>query len=301
MAGGSRRRAASSASTPSPPTATLLEADVDEFTTLFNTILINLTGFFRDPAAWRTSNARSSRRSSSRRDGDEPIRMWSAGCATGEEAYTLAMVMAEPLGIPRRRARVKIYATDIDLDALMQARAAVYREKSLRDVPEELRRAYFEPDNHGTGLGGHPALRRTVVFGRHDLTRDPPISRVDLATCRNTLMYLNAETQAFVIPRLHYALARGRLPLPRASRDGACAVAPAASLPVSLRHRIFVAHAASYPHASSARRDRPSGATFDVAAPEPAAAEGRWTHADGGRAGRDGARGRAARRPRRAR
>ena len=218
----------------------LLEADVDEFTSLFNTILINLTGFFRDQAAWEYLEHEIVPEILSRHDDDQPIRLWSAGCATGEEPYTLAMVMANQIGIDETERRVKIYATDIDLEALAHARAAVYSDKSLQDVPEELRAAYFEPEIHGRGWVVIPELRRTVVFGRLDLTRDPPISRVDLVACRNTLMYLNSETQGFVIPRLQYALGdSGYLFLGRAEmvlRGGNGRFAA-----VSLRHRIFAA------------------------------------------------------------
>ena len=218
----------------------VLEADIDEFTTLFNSVLINLTGFFRDPAAWRYIEQEIVPEIISRHHDDEPIRLWSAGCASGEEAYTLAMVMANHLGIDEVGRRVKVYATDIDLEALVQARAAVYGDKSVHDVPEELRARYFEPDLHGRGWVVTPTLRRTVVFGRLDLTRDPPISRVDLVACRNTLMYLNVETQGFVIPRLQYALRHdGYLFLGRAEmvlRGGAGRFAP-----VSLRHRVFAA------------------------------------------------------------
>jgi two-component system CheB/CheR fusion protein len=244
----------------------LLEADVDEFTALFNTLLINLTSFFRDPAAWRFLEREVVPEILSRRDDDQLIRLWSAGCATGEEAYTLAMVMANYLGPEETARRVKIYATDIDLDALTVARAALYTEKSLHDVPEELRAAYFEPDLRGLGWVITPALRRTVVFGRLDLTRDPPISRVDLVTCRNTLMYLNGETQSFVIPRLQYALREdGFLFLGRAEmvlRGGAGRFAP-----VSLRHRIFVA----LPHqqsAGSAAREAMARYPFQIGAVE---------------------------------
>jgi two-component system CheB/CheR fusion protein len=183
----------------------VLEADVDEFTKLFNTVLINLTGFFRDPAAWEYLE-REVIPGIISRHADDPIRLWCAGCATGEEAYTLAMVMANQMGIREAAHRVKIYATDIDLEALTQARAAIYSEKSLLDVREELRAIYFMSDSRSGGWMITPELRRMVVFGRLDLTRDPPISRVDLVTCRNTLMYLNSETQSFVIPRLQYAL-----------------------------------------------------------------------------------------------
>ena len=244
----------------------LLEADVGEFTALFNTLLINLTGFFRDPAAWRYLEREVVPEILSRRDDDQLIRLWSAGCATGEEAYTLAMIVANHLGLQETARRVKIYATDIDLDALTQARAAIYNEKSLHDVPEDVRDAYFEPDPRGRGWVITPALRRTVVFGRLDLTRDPPISRVDLVTCRNTLMYLTAETQAFVIPRLQYALREdGFLFLGRAEmvlRGGAGRFAP-----VSLRHRIFVALPHQESIGSAAREAAPSH-PFEIGALE---------------------------------
>ena len=218
----------------------VLEADVDEFSALFNAVLINLTGFFRDPAAWRFLEQEIVPEIIARHHDGQPIRLWSAGCATGEEPYTLAMVVANHLGIEETARRVKIYATDIDLEALAEARVAVYSDKSLHDVPAELRATYFEPDIHHRGWAVTPTLRRTVVFGRLDLTRDPPISRVDLVACRNTLMYLNAETQGFVIPRLQYALRHsGYLFLGRAEmvlRGGAGRFAP-----VSLRHRIFAA------------------------------------------------------------
>ncbi len=218
----------------------LLEADVDEFTTLFNSVLINLTGFFRDEAAWEYLESHVVPAILERHPGNEPIRVWSAGCSTGEEPYTLAMVFANAIGVNDTSRRVKIYATDVDLDALGQARTAVYTEKSLADVPETLRHTYFVPDAHRRGLVVIPPLRRTVVFGRLDLTRDPPISRVDLLACRNTLMYLNAETQSFVVPRLRYALRGGGfLFLGRAEmvlRGGAGRFNP-----VSLKHRIFVA------------------------------------------------------------
>jgi two-component system CheB/CheR fusion protein len=217
----------------------LLEADVDEFTSLFNTILINVTGFFRDPAAWEYLAAEIVPEIISRLDPEAPIRLWSAGCASGEEAYTLAMVMANALGLSAANRRLKIYGTDVDLEALAHARAGVYSEKVLEAAPAQLREQYFQPDARGRGLVMIPALRRTIVFGRHDLTRDPPISHVDLLCCRNTLMYLNSETQAVVIPRLHYALRDdGYLFLGRAEMVVHAGAGRFEA--VSVRHRIFI-------------------------------------------------------------
>jgi two-component system CheB/CheR fusion protein len=101
-----------------------LEVDPEEFTQLFNTILLNVTGFFRDPPVWEYLSAEVLPRLADAKAADEPIRVWSAGCASGEEAYTLAMVVAEVLGAEAVRERVKIYATDVDEEALGQARQA---------------------------------------------------------------------------------------------------------------------------------------------------------------------------------
>ncbi len=180
-----------------------LETHPDEFTALFNTILINLTDFFRDPDAWSHLLADVLPPLLARRQ-DEPIRVWCAGCASGEEAYTLAIVLAEALGIDEFRARVKIYATDVDAEALALARQAAFGEREVRGVPDELRERYFE--RTGNGFVVNKDLRRPVIFGRNDLVQDAPISHIDLLTCRNTLMYFNAETQAKILNRMHFAL-----------------------------------------------------------------------------------------------
>ncbi|MFD1146569.1 CheR family methyltransferase [Saccharothrix hoggarensis] len=181
-----------------------LQVDPDEFNALFNTILINVTGFFRDPEAWDHLRDEVVSTMLAERGPDEPIRVWSAGCASGEEAYTLAMVLAEALGPERFRRRVKIYATDVDADALVQARQAVYAPRDLEGVPADLVTKYFEP--HNGRLAFRKDLRRTVIFGRNDLVQDAPISRIDLLVCRNTLMYFNQETQAKILGRFHFAL-----------------------------------------------------------------------------------------------
>ena len=151
--------------------------------------------------------------------------------ASGEEASTLAMVVAEVMGADAVRERVKIYATDIDEEALSQAR---YRPKQVEGVPPELLERYFE--RNGDGYVFSKELRRSVIFGRHDLIQDAPISRIDLLVCRNTLMYLNAETQSKVLARFSFALReggylmrgkaemllRGRRSAHRADRPGPC-------------------------------------------------------------------------------
>jgi two-component system CheB/CheR fusion protein len=184
-----------------------LEAHATEFATLFNTILINVTGFFRDPGTWEVVRDRAIPPILAGKSASEPIRAWSAGCATGEEAYTIAILLAEALGIDAFQQRVKIYATDLDEEALNTARHAAYPEHSLEGVPAGLREKYFEHLDDSYFF--RKDLRRSVIFGRHDLISDAPISRVDLLTCRNTLMYLNSDTQAQVLARLHFALNDG--------------------------------------------------------------------------------------------
>jgi two-component system, chemotaxis family, CheB/CheR fusion protein len=184
-----------------------LEAHQDEFATLFSTILINVTGFFRDPPAWEALRSIAVPAIVAARGSGEPIRVWSAGCATGEEAYSVAMLLAEALGPDRFRDQVRIYATDVDEEALNAARRATYTPSQAAGVPAELLQRYFQ------GLDGsylfRPHLRRQVIYGRHDLISDAPISRIDLLLCRNTLMYLNAETQGRVLARFHFALNDG--------------------------------------------------------------------------------------------
>ncbi|OMC31333.1 chemotaxis protein CheR [Mycobacterium colombiense] len=212
-----------------------LQASSDEFTALFNTILINVTSFFRDPDAWEFVSADVIPRLLAERGPNDPIRVWSAGCASGQEAYTLAMLLAEVLGPDGFRQRVKIYATDVDEDALSEARVASYDAKAVESVPTDLLGRYFEQVNGRYVF--HKELRRAVIFGRNDLVKDAPISRVDLLVCRNTLMYLNAETQRNVLGRLHFALApQGTLFLGHAemllSHGDRFA-------PLNLKHRIF--------------------------------------------------------------
>ena len=211
-----------------------LEVHPDEFTALFNTILINVTGFFRDPDAWDYL-AREYLPPLVAARPDAPVRVWSAGCASGEEAYTLAIVLAELLGPEQFRARVKIYATDVDDEGLVQARQGVYTDREIAGVPAELVERYFEKSGHRHAF--RRDLRRSVIFGRNDLVQDAPISRVDLLVCRNTLMYFNAETQAKILRRFPFALAEhGLLFLGKAEM---LLSHPGLFTPIDLKHRVF--------------------------------------------------------------
>jgi two-component system CheB/CheR fusion protein len=235
-----------------------LELQPEEFGALFDSMLINVTGFFRDPLAWQALADNVLPELLSAKSVKAPIRVWSAGCATGEEAYTLAMVIAEAIGPDQFRERVKIYATDLDEAALQTARAGLYDGRALADVPDRLRDLYFEPAGTA-GTAGKSAfrrdLRRQIIFGRNDLTRDAPISRVDLLAARNTLMYFNAEAQANVIRRFHFALSHpGYLFLGKAEMllNHADRFAP-----VDLRNRLFrkTPPAALEPRGAAGRAD----------------------------------------------
>jgi two-component system CheB/CheR fusion protein len=215
--------------------ADYLEVHAEEFALLFNTILINVTAFFRDPPAWEYVRGEVIPRIAAGKEDDEPIRVWSAGCSSGEEAYTLAILLCEALGVDAMRDRVKIYATDVDEEALERARHATYTAKELAPVPEEMRSRYFEQRNGRWTF--RTDLRRSVIFGRHDLVQDAPISRLDLLVSRNTLMYLTVESQARILARLHYALGdTGFLFLGKAEM---LLAHTGLFVPVELKHRIF--------------------------------------------------------------
>src|SRR3954452_7955226 len=181
-----------------------LEVHPEEFEQLFDMLLINVTEFFRDPPAWDHLRDDIVPQLLAAKEDGEAIRVWSAGCASGQEAYTTAMVLAEVLGDDAYRDRVKIYATDIDEQALATARLATYTHKQLEGVPEALQAKYFEAADRRMAF--RKDLRRTVIFGRNNLLTDAPISRLDLLICRNTLMYFTAETQGRILRHFHFAL-----------------------------------------------------------------------------------------------
>ncbi|HZB41176.1 MAG TPA: CheR family methyltransferase [Ilumatobacter sp.] len=180
-----------------------LQVHPEEFEQLFNTILINVTSFFRDQDAWTALRALVPDIVNRARGRD--IRVWSAGCASGQEAYSAVMMFAEQIGLPELDDRLKVYATDIDNEALEQARQATYALREVESLPADYIDKYFDSTPKGHTIKGE--LRRSVIFGRHDLLQDPPISRIDLLLCRNTLMYFNTDVQSQLVGRLHYSLA----------------------------------------------------------------------------------------------
>ena len=212
-----------------------LEVHSDEFGQLFDTILINVTHFFRDPAAWEYLASDILPLLIERKDPNGIYRIWSAGCASGEEAYTLAILLCEALGPDAMRDRVKIYATDIDMDALGRARLGSYTDREVAGVPPPLLAKYFEMVDSRYVF--RKDLRRALIFGRNDLIQDAPISRLDMVVCRNVLMYFNAETQARIMSRFHFALNdHNFLFLGKAEM---LFTQSTLFLPMNLKHRIF--------------------------------------------------------------
>jgi two-component system, chemotaxis family, CheB/CheR fusion protein len=183
-----------------------LQLHQDEFDALFNTILINVTSFFRDREVWTYMGEQVLPALLEDRK-RETVRVWSAGCSSGHEPYTIAMLLAEHVGSAALRERVKIYATDVDEEALAEARAAVYSARYLDDVPAAMVAKYF--DRNGSEYTVNRDLRRAVIFGRHDLVQDAPISRIDLLVCRNTLMYFHADAQSRILARFYFAVNPG--------------------------------------------------------------------------------------------
>lgn len=185
----------------------LLQHDPREFHHLLGTLLINVSEFFRDPDAWDYLQQHCLEPLVRARKEGEPLRVWSVGCASGEEAYSLAICLAELLGDAFPEA-VKIYATDLDDDALAHGRACIYGPDALLNVSSERLERYFTPQPGGT-YRVRRDLRSAIVFGQHNVLSDPPISRLHLLTCRNLLIYFNSVTQQALFPRFHYALQPG--------------------------------------------------------------------------------------------
>lgn len=180
-----------------------LDQRPDEYAKLIDSLLINVTEFFRDPEAWEAIRTEVLPQiATEKRPGDQ-IRVWCAGCATGQEPYTVAMILSELLGSRIGEYDVRIYATDIDDNALSLARRAEYTDEAVQSVPPELLQKYFTKNGR---WAVNRDLRKLVIFGRHNLVMDPPISHVDLVICRNVLIYMSVDLQNRILSKFHYAL-----------------------------------------------------------------------------------------------
>lgn len=182
----------------------LLGTEATEVQNLYQDFLIRVTQFFRDPEAFEAIKEKVFPALSKNRPANSPIRIWVAGCATGEEAYSLAMCLLEFLDGRPETTGTKILATDLNEAALEKARAGVYPDNIEIDVSEErLRRFFVRSDGY---YQISKAVRELCVFSRHNMTTDPPFSRIDLVSCRNVLIYMDTALQKRVMPMLHYAL-----------------------------------------------------------------------------------------------
>jgi len=186
----------------------LLRHDPEEVTALFKDLLINVTSFFREPAAWQVLQEQVIRRLVAERDTDAtPLRVWTPACATGEEAYSLAMVLIEEIQAAGKTCRLQVFASDVDTDALETARTGVYAEGIAAHVSAERLSRFFIKGEHSYQV--NKELRDTIVFAQQSLVSDPPFSRLDVISCRNLFIYLEPALQERLIPLLHFALAKG--------------------------------------------------------------------------------------------
>ena len=185
-----------------------LDEDPGELDALAREMLISVTSFWRNPLAFEHLIERAGRLLV-RKPAGEPVRIWVAGCATGEEAYSMAMVWRDLLGTRLADHPLQIFATDLDLDAIHQARRGLYATEALATLPDRFRTRCFQPAGERVEID--KSLRESIVFSRHDLTRDPPLPRLDMVSCRNVLIYLKPEAQARVMRMFHFALRPGGL------------------------------------------------------------------------------------------
>lgn len=182
----------------------LLKSDPNELDLLAKDLLINVTNFFRDPAIFEELATTIIPDMVRNHSLDQPLRIWSAGCSTGEEAYSLAMLFREQITAQQRNIKLQVFASDVDPDAISVAREGVYPESIASDVSQARLARFFCHEDHVYKVS--PELRGAVVFTVQDLLSDPPFSRLDFISCRNLLIYLGPEAQAKVISIFHFAL-----------------------------------------------------------------------------------------------
>jgi two-component system CheB/CheR fusion protein len=184
-----------------------LQEDPDEVRALFRDLLIGVTNFFRDAEAFRTLETRVVPKLFERKGASDEVRVWVAGCATGEEAYSIAVLLREHMDLLEAPPKVQIFATDIDETSMTVARTARYPASLVSDIsPERLRRFFVQ---EGASYRVAKDLREMCIFSNHSVIRDPPFSRLDLISCRNLLIYLKPGLQGQVFPLFHYALRPG--------------------------------------------------------------------------------------------
>ncbi len=185
----------------------LLRHDAGELELLARDLLINVTSFFRDPVVFEAMEQRVIPELIRAHRPDRALRIWIAGCSTGEETYSLAMIFREQLAAAQSETKLQVFASDVDPDAVATARDGLYPESIATTVSSARLARFFTREEHGYRIS--PDLRALVVFTVQDVLADPPFSRLDLVSCRNLLIYLLPEAQARVISVFHFALREG--------------------------------------------------------------------------------------------
>jgi two-component system CheB/CheR fusion protein len=184
-----------------------LQRDSSEIEALYRDLLIGVTSFFRDPDAFKALQEQVIPRLIDGRAANEEVRVWVPGCSTGEEAYSIAILIKERLVELKVYSQVKIFATDIDARAIVQARTGVYPASIAADVSPERLSHFFLQEAGSDTYRVHKFIRDMVIFSEQDVIAAPPFSRVDLISCRNLMIYMGADLQKKLIPLFHYALA----------------------------------------------------------------------------------------------
>lgn len=185
--------------------ANFLRAHPAEVRELFQDILIHVTGFFRDPSVFQTLKRKVVPRLLKGRSPHDPVRIWVPGCSTGEEPYSLAMILLEYMADKKTHYPVQIFGTDINERSLDQARTGIYPDSIQNDVsPERLRRFFLKSESGGYRINKN--VREMCIFARQNVVSDPPFSNLDLISCRNVLIYLGQPLQRKVVPLFHYSL-----------------------------------------------------------------------------------------------
>ncbi len=216
---------------------TFLKKNASEVDALFKDLLIGVTDFFRDEEAWNTLDSEVISAIVKEKKNDEPIRIWIPGCSTGEEAYTMAMLVQDHVRKARKKCPVQIFATDTNQDALEIGRLGRYPASAVKQISPVRVKRYFEQNQDGTMFSVGSEIRPCVVFGVQNLFADPPFGRVDLISCRNVLIYLEPDIQKSVLNIFHFALRRdGYLFLGSAESNGG---RDDLFKPISQRWRIF--------------------------------------------------------------
>ena len=185
----------------------MLRQDPGELELLAKDLLINVTSFFRDPKAFELLAQEVIPDLVHRHPSDRPLRIWVAGCSTGEETYSLAMLFLEEIAAAKRNIKLQVFASDVDEDAVALAREGRYPESIAADVSPVRLARFFTQEEHSYRVV--PELREVVVFTVQDVLADPPFSRLDLISCRNLLIYLRPEAQEKVLLLFHFALREG--------------------------------------------------------------------------------------------